>query len=171
MNCITIISVPTPHAAYKKVCRVSSNWDKSDVFWKNKPLSGETNIELYGSNSAHVWRKWALRGIRGNMSGAMYQDILEENLISSAKTKNLGRQWKFQQDNNPKHTAKITQDGLSCLSQSPDFFWKCMKDFEIVIPSEGPLLHWVIEDDLPRGMRNWHILTTMLLQLPLTVDT
>ena len=40
----------------------------------------------------------------------MYQDALEENLISSVKKLNLIKGQTFQQDNDPKHTAKITQD-------------------------------------------------------------
>ena len=41
-----------------------------------------------------------------------YRDILEENLFQSALNLRLGRRFTFQQDNDPKHTAKITKEWL-----------------------------------------------------------
>ncbi|KAK3535964.1 hypothetical protein QTP70_022862 [Hemibagrus guttatus] len=46
------------------------------------------------------------------MNAAMYRDILDEHLLQSALDLRLGRQFIFQQDNNPKHTAKITKEWL-----------------------------------------------------------
>lgn len=57
----------------------------------------------------------ALHAIEGIMNRAMYQDILEQNLISSANKINLERRWMFQQVNNPKCTGKINQEGLAWL--------------------------------------------------------
>ncbi|MGH0142881.1 UNVERIFIED_CONTAM: hypothetical protein FKN15_077269 [Acipenser sinensis] len=42
------------------------------------------------------------------MDGAKYREILEENLFQSARGLALGRRFTFQQDNDPKHTAKAT---------------------------------------------------------------
>ncbi len=42
------------------------------------------------------------------MNAAKYRDILDENLLQSAQDLRLGRRFTFQQDNDPKHTAKIT---------------------------------------------------------------
>ena len=58
----------------------------------------------------------------------MYRDILDENLFQSAVDLRLGRCFIFQQDNNPKHTAKISKEWLQnhsvnvleWPSQSPD---------------------------------------------------
>jgi hypothetical protein len=36
-------------------------------------------------------------------------EILDENLLQSAQDLRLGRRFTFQQDNDPKHTAKTTQ--------------------------------------------------------------
>ena len=61
------------------------------------------------------------------MNAAKYRGILEDNLILSARELRLGRRFIFQQDNDPKQTAKATQkwlkdntvDVLEWSSQSP----------------------------------------------------
>ena len=42
------------------------------------------------------------------MDGAKYRDISEGNLFQSSRDLRLGRMFTFQQDNDPKHTAKAT---------------------------------------------------------------
>ncbi len=53
-----------------------------------------------------------LVAIEGKMNAAKYRDILDENLLQSAQDLRLGRRFTFQQDNDPKHTAKITKEWL-----------------------------------------------------------
>ncbi|KAL0173820.1 hypothetical protein M9458_029788 [Cirrhinus mrigala] len=53
-----------------------------------------------------------LVAIKGKMNVAKYRDILGENLLQSAQDLRLGRRFTFQQDNDPKHTAKITKEWL-----------------------------------------------------------
>ena len=102
---------------------------------RNKILwSDETKIELFVLNAKrHVWRKpgtiptvkhgggsimlwgcFSLAGtgkrvrIEGMMDGTKNREILEGNLFQSSRDLRLGRRFIFQQDNDPKHTAKAT---------------------------------------------------------------
>ncbi|KAG2467805.1 TCB1 transposase, partial [Polypterus senegalus] len=88
----------------------------------------------YGGGSIMFWGCFSAAGterlvrIKGKMTAAMYRDILNENLLQSACDLILGRQFIFQQNNNPKHTAKILKEWLQdnsvnvleWPSQSPD---------------------------------------------------
>jgi hypothetical protein len=57
------------------------------------------------------------------MNRAKYRVILYENLLQSSQDLRLGRMFTFQQDNDPKYTAKTTQDSfrrsLSMSSTGP----------------------------------------------------
>ena len=46
------------------------------------------------------------------MNGAKYREMLDENLLQSSQDLRLGLMLTLQQDNNPKHTAKTTQERL-----------------------------------------------------------
>ena len=46
------------------------------------------------------------------MNGAKNREMLDENLVQSAQDLRLGQRFTFQQDNDPKHTAKTTQEWL-----------------------------------------------------------
>jgi hypothetical protein len=50
--------------------------------------------------------------IEAKMNEAKYREILDENLLQSARNLRLGRRFTFQQDNDPKHTAKTTREWL-----------------------------------------------------------
>ena len=47
------------------------------------------------------------------MNGAKYREILDENLLQSAQDLRLVRRFTFQQDDDPKYTAKTSGFGTS----------------------------------------------------------
>ena len=53
-----------------------------------------------------------LHCIEGRMNGAMYREILGDNLLPSVRAQKMGRGWVFQHDNDPKHTAMATKKWL-----------------------------------------------------------
>ena len=68
-----------------------------------------------GGGSIMMWECFSVAGagrlvrIEGKMNGEKYRAILDENLLQDLR---LGRRFTFQQENDPKHTAKTTQEGL-----------------------------------------------------------
>ncbi|KAI4887109.1 hypothetical protein NFI96_003144 [Prochilodus magdalenae] len=67
-------------------------------------------IMLWGCFSAHG--TGPLHCIKERMTGAMYCEILGNNLLPSDRALKMGRGWVYQHDNDPKHTARITKEWL-----------------------------------------------------------
>ena len=89
----------------------------------------------HGVGSIMLWGCFSLAGteklvrIEGMMGNSWkYREILEGNLFQSSRDLRLGRRYTFQQDNDPKHTAKATLEWFKGKhlnvfewpSQSPD---------------------------------------------------
>ncbi|KAF2363771.1 Reverse transcriptase domain [Trinorchestia longiramus] len=88
----------------------------------------------FGGGSIMVWGCFSSSGvsklhiIEGTMNGRKYREILEEQLLPSARLLKFKRGWKFQHDNDPKYTENETKEWLRMTkinilerpSQSPD---------------------------------------------------
>ena len=87
---------------------------------------GGGNLMLCGCFSAKGTERF--HHIKGRMNGAMYREILGDNLLPSVRALKMGHGWVFQHDNDPKRMAKATKEWLKKKhikvlewpSQSPD---------------------------------------------------
>ncbi|KAJ4945664.1 hypothetical protein JOQ06_023345 [Pogonophryne albipinna] len=76
-----------------------------------------------------LWGCFSAKGpgrlIKERMNGAMYREILSDNLLPSARALKMKRGWVFQHDNDPKHTARATKE------------WLRKKHFKVVDSEDG----------------------------------
>ncbi len=103
---------------------------------KNAELHPKNTIPTvkHGGGNIMLWGCFSAKGpgrlicVKERMNGAMYREILSENLLPSARALKMKRGWIFQHDNDPKHTARAKKEWLrkkhfkvlEWPSQSPD---------------------------------------------------
>ncbi|KAI3371799.1 hypothetical protein L3Q82_024353 [Scortum barcoo] len=103
---------------------------------KNAELHPKNTIPTvkHGGGNIMLWGCFSAKGpgrlirVKERMNGAMYREILSENLLPSARALKMKHGWVFQYDNDPKHTARATKEWLrkkhfkvlEWPSQSPD---------------------------------------------------
>ena len=90
--------------------------------WRNKKEEFHPKCTLptvkYGGRSVMVWGCFSRSGVDNlyfldrNMDMQYYVDIFDQNLIQSAKHLHLGRQFTFQNDNDPKHISGMAKEWL-----------------------------------------------------------
>lgn len=131
-------------------------------------LAAERNMEQFrlpkvasGGGSVHVWAAFSSEGkstlkvLEQNVNGAVYRDILEENMIPWAQGL-YGRNFRFQDDNAPAHRARLVMDFLArhdiLTLQQPS----CSPDC-------NPIEH--LWDDLGRAVRRRALQPTNLREL------
>lgn len=91
-------------------------WRENGTALKPKNL---TPTVKYGGGSVMVWGCMSASGvgklvfIDGKMDQYVYKNILEENLLASARKLNIEADWIFQHDNDPKHTARSVKNWLA----------------------------------------------------------
>ena len=85
--------------------------------------------------------------IEGNMTGQMYCDILEKNLLPSVKKLKLRKKWIFQQDNDPKHMSHVVTKWLDKKGVKR-LFWPPFS------PDMNPIEH--LWDEVERRMKTQH---------------
>ncbi|KAK6318935.1 hypothetical protein J4Q44_G00101460 [Coregonus suidteri] len=110
-------------------------WEK--VMWSDEDEYNPKNTiptVKHGGGNIILWGCFSVKGtgqlhrIEGRMDGAMYREILANNLLPSVRALKMGRGWVFQHDNDPKHTVRATKEWLhkkhlkvlEWPSQSPD---------------------------------------------------
>ncbi len=64
---------------------------------------------LWGCFSAAVTER--LIRVEEKLNAPKYWECLNENLVQSIQNLKLGRRFTFQQDNDPKHTARVSLSG------------------------------------------------------------
>ncbi|KAG1926439.1 hypothetical protein F2P79_024896 [Pimephales promelas] len=117
-----------PEEDWENIMR--SDETKIELFGKNstRRVWTKTNAELrpkntiptvkHGGGSIMLWGCFSTKGtgklirVEGRMNGAMYREILSQNLLPSVRALKMKCGWIFQHANDPKHTTRAMKKWL-----------------------------------------------------------
>ncbi len=106
---------------------------------KNAELHPKNTIPTvkHGGGNIMLWGCFSAKGpgrlicVKERMNGAMYREILSENLLPSARALKMKRGWVFQHDNDPKHPTGQRRSGfVRSISRS----WSGLASLQISTP-------------------------------------
>ena len=104
----------------------------------------------HGGRNVKCWGCFSSSGvgnlvfIDGKLTGELHGDILQKNMLQSAKKLNMAKDWWFQHDNDPKHTARIVTNWLG-QKRIQQLKWPCFS------PDMNPIEH--LQDEVGRRMK------------------
>jgi transposase len=89
---------------------------KNDVVWASSGDKIEPQATVKNAPKVNVYAAISIEGrstikfFNENMTAGIYCDILEDTLLPAAERIYGNRSWTYVQDNDPKHTAKLTKE-------------------------------------------------------------
>src|ERR1043165_6716674 len=96
--------------------RFSARMNESIIRNPNEPLNSHHIKPKFGGGSVFIWGCFTIFGagylckIDGGLDAELYRRLLDEDLMETLKFYNLDKSdIVFQQDNDPKHTSKLTK--------------------------------------------------------------
>ncbi|CAF1253034.1 unnamed protein product [Rotaria sordida] len=102
----TVFSDETSYQLFRNTIR---RWSKYAQEEKKRISKNKQKIMVWGAFS--IKGQISCYSFRTTMDGPLYIDILRKHLLSGAR-KQFGRRWRYQQDNDPKHTSRIAKQFL-----------------------------------------------------------
>ena len=99
---------------------------RNKILWSDETVwrkPGTITMVKHGGGSILLWGCFPVAGrlvrIEGNINGAKYREILDENLLQSTKALDWGEGSPSNRPTTPKHAAKTMQEWLWDKSQCP----------------------------------------------------
>jgi transposase len=102
----TIFSDETSYQLFRNTIR---RWSKYAQEEKKRIPKNKQKIMVWGAFS--IKGQISCHSFRTIMDGPLYVEILRKHLLGGAK-KQFGSRWRYQQDNDPKHTSRVAKQFL-----------------------------------------------------------
>ena len=102
----TVFSDETSYQLFRNTIR---RWSKYAQEEKKRIPKNKQKIMVWGAFS--IKGQLSCYSFRTTMDGPFYVEILRKHLLAGAR-KQFGSRWRYQQDNDPKHTSKVAKQFL-----------------------------------------------------------